>query len=124
MILESGPVNHILSGWVDPIETITCPEILKDSSWNYFKEELDLNTFFGFPETIGCPDCADGGAEWIEIELNDGEKHKVTFEFHDEPSELENYVTRLREMKENVQQCEENLSKLAPALYSIVFHNL
>lgn len=31
------------------------------------------------PETIGCPDCADGGAEWIEV-MDAGGTARVTYE--------------------------------------------
>ena len=55
------------------------------------------------PETIGCPDCADGGAEWIEIKLANGEKHKVTFEYMNAPSAFKNYISGLRGLLEGSQ---------------------
>jgi len=45
----------------------------------------------------GCPDCADGGAEWVEISF-DTLKHRVTFEFLNEPEELTPIVSALREL--------------------------
>lgn len=59
---------------------------------------LNTNGFLALPTTIGCPDCADGGAEWLEIELKNGIKHKVTFEYNNEPSLLKDYILKLREM--------------------------
>lgn len=30
-------------------------------------------------EIIGCPDCSDEGAEWIELEMKNGTRKKITF---------------------------------------------
>ena len=38
-----------------------------------------MDSFFILEERIGCPDCADGGSEWIEI-LANNKTYKVTFE--------------------------------------------
>jgi len=35
----------------------------------------------------GCPDCADGGAEWIEVKIGMNTK-RVVFEYNNPPSEL------------------------------------
>jgi hypothetical protein len=41
----------------------------------------------GLAERIGCPDCSDGGAEWIEINRN-GQFKRITFEKGQPPSQL------------------------------------
>lgn len=46
-----------------------------DSLW----AQVDVETFMALPERIGCPDCADGGAEWIELSYPSGRK-SVTIE--------------------------------------------
>jgi hypothetical protein len=98
--LGLGLVIYSLSGWNDTVKTITCTETLTDESWNSYKNSLNPNDFFKLEETIGCPDCADGGAEWIEIEVISGKKHRVTFEYMNEPEELKSLVIGLRELKE------------------------
>jgi hypothetical protein len=35
--------------------------------------------FLNCLNVIGCPDCADGGGEWIEVSVA-GESHRVTFD--------------------------------------------
>jgi len=107
VLLRAGLVAYSRSSWVDTIETITCSEILPDEGWNAFKNGLNLNDFFNLPDTIGCPDCADGGAEWIEIEVYSGKKHKVVFEYMNEPTELEDYLIGLREQNEKSINCGE-----------------
>ena len=43
------------------------------TKWNSLVKSVDLIKFYKLPQVIGCPDCADGGAEWIEI----GTKNKT-----------------------------------------------
>jgi hypothetical protein len=47
------------------------------------------------PDVLGCPDCADGGAEWITIEEGENVK-KVTFENGKDIAELNKLVILLR----------------------------
>ena len=61
-------------------------------------KSIDYEAFKNLNEVIGCPDCADGGAEWVEIIKGDW-KHKVTFEFGKTPKEIESLVIILREKK-------------------------
>jgi len=105
--LEVNPTLATLdrSGWVDTIETQTCSLKMDDNQWDQIITGIDVETFFGLPETLGCPDCADGGAEWVEIELRNGEKHRVTFEYHNEPSDLLFPVAKLRELLEALISC-------------------
>jgi len=107
MTLESHFVTYNHTGWVDSIQTITCRDELEINSWKYFETHLNINDFFDLPKTIGCPDCADGGAEWIEIELDDGVKHKVTFEYGHEPDMLKDYIVKLREQMNKSVHCGE-----------------
>ncbi|MEE9463826.1 MAG: hypothetical protein V3V53_18460 [Bacteroidales bacterium] len=92
-------------GWFDTIETQTCSLNMDDNHWEQIITGIDVEIFIGLPETFGCPDCADGGAEWVEIELQNGEKHRVTFEYHNEPSELLSPVAKLRELLEALIPC-------------------
>lgn len=105
--LEAGSITYNRSGWVNTIETITCKEVLENNDWNFFTKQLDISAFLKLQETIGCPDCADGGAEWIEIEHENGNKHKVTFEYLHEPPEMKGYIDKLRELAARSEHCGE-----------------
>jgi len=76
---------------------LTKDTILKSSAVDSINS-INTTSFFKLPETIGCPDCADGGAEWLEIILLNGKKHKVTFEYRNEPTQLKNQIIKLREI--------------------------
>ena len=107
MAIDSHNITYNRSGWVNTIETITCKEVLENNDWIFFNKQLDISAFLKLQETIGCPDCADGGAEWIEIEQVNGNKHKVTFEFMHEPSQMKGYIDKLRELAGRSEHCGE-----------------
>ncbi len=66
---------------------------------------VDLESFAKLEETIGCPDCADGGAEWIEITTSEGSK-KVTYEFGEAPSAIKSFIKDLRKLYEELGECD------------------
>ncbi|CAF1300655.1 unnamed protein product [Rotaria sordida] len=49
------------------------------SQWEQLISLLDLETFTALADRIGCPGCADGGIEWIQVDWADATK-RVTFE--------------------------------------------
>ncbi|RAJ10136.1 hypothetical protein [Arenibacter echinorum] len=107
MLLKAGTVIYSRSGWNNQVEAIDCIENLTQLSWDSIKKAVDLNEFFLLPQIVGCPDCADGGAEWLEIENFSGKKSKVTFEYGKAPEELETIITALRTQIEKGINCEE-----------------
>jgi hypothetical protein len=50
---------------------------------------------------IGCPDCADGGGEWIEISNRHTSK-KIVFEYNQSVPEINSLVTKLRRLRNKV----------------------
>lgn len=58
---------------------------------------IDLEAFFKMDTVVGCPDCADGGSEWIEIG-RDGETHKVTIEYYANVEGLTAAMQQLRKL--------------------------
>ncbi len=83
------------------------PKTFKESLGKDFQKSLtknlDYKAFKQLNETIGCPDCADGGAEWVEI-ISGDTKHRVTFEYGKSPKEIDALVTILREKKAYFEQ--------------------
>ena len=51
-------------------------------------------------EVIGCPDCADGGAEWIEIEFEGKRRRKLTFAYGVYPTTVAQLGERLKYFRE------------------------
>jgi hypothetical protein len=63
--------------------------------WINLQESINFDSFMQLDSIFGCPDCADGGAEWIEINTID-KKHKITFEFGKEPEKVKSLLVYLR----------------------------
>lgn len=80
-------------------ETVT-HEFTENNSLTAVKPSLltiSKSDFLSLEDQYGCPDCADGGAEWLEIEFNDGKTKKVTFEYGGTIKGFESIVSTLRE---------------------------
>lgn len=52
-----------------------------------------------FPERIGCPDCTDGGVEWLEFRTEDHKTKKIAFEFGKAPLALRALVARCSQIQ-------------------------
>jgi len=95
--IRSTKATYICYSWYPTVQTVTRTENLRTSALDSIYS-VNTSAFFNLPETIGCPDCADGGAEWLEIELPNGNKHKVTFEYYNEPTSIKDQIRKLREV--------------------------
>jgi len=87
--------------------TIRCEETTDSSTWNSLLAALnkDSISFFALPDVIGCPDCADGGAEWISI-TNGVLSKTVTFEHGDNIKEISNLLKQIRNTQRQFEKCE------------------
>ncbi|GAB3546715.1 hypothetical protein [Spirosoma fluminis] len=84
--------------------TKTCQSTLTTENWQALQSLADFETFSKQPDTLGCPDCADGGAEYIELQRGD-QKHRVTFEFNQTIPGFESLVNALRQQRESFKTC-------------------
>lgn len=82
-----------------------CSESISSNTVSSLIATIDYGAFMNLPATIGCPDCADGGAEWIELSAPNG-GHKVTFEYGKPPVELKALSLFLHTQFTNFQNCQ------------------
>lgn len=75
----------------------TYKEVFTTQKTRSISEKIDLDKFFALNDVYGCPDCADGGSEWIEIITGKDKSKKVTFEYGKSIPEIENLIKLLRE---------------------------
>lgn len=75
---------------------------IPSEEWAEIQKALDLNKFNKLDEVYGCPDCNDGGAEWLEWKTDSSEVKRVTFEFYKSPKEIEKVVDLLRIQTERI----------------------
>jgi len=84
--------------------TKTCTKEITEAEVRTLKGLVKASDFNKLPEVIGCPDCADGGAEWVALKL-EGKLKRVTFEYGNAPDEIKELVIKLREIKESFKDC-------------------
>lgn len=82
----------------------TCQTTVSSADWDALKALANFDTFSSKPATLGCPDCADGGAEYIELQLGD-RKHRVTFEYNKTIPGFEPLVDALRRKRDAFKEC-------------------
>lgn len=95
--VKQDSMIFLCSGWSTQYTPLTFHETLSPAAWDSTRVNLNTKDFFDLPEIIGCPDCADGGAEWLEVKLTNGDIHKVTYEYRNEPNILKTYILQFRE---------------------------
>lgn len=83
------------SGELPPVRR-TAP--VSAAEWQALVAALDRSKIEALPERLGCPDCADGGAESIEVIGADWRK-SVTFEFGATIPELQPLLERVRTLR-------------------------
>jgi hypothetical protein len=90
--------------WRSPDGTTPAPKILRtvlpQATWLKLVRLAEQLQLTRAKEVIGCPDCADGGSEWIELQSQSGAIRKIIFEFHRYPAkagELGQQLASLRE---------------------------
>ena len=95
--ISDSKIEFEKSGWdLDGnLPDISLSESINNDYWIKLVDTIDFDSFLQLDSVIGCPDCADGGAEWIEIKKND-KIYKVTFEYRNEPESVKSFIGYLR----------------------------
>ena len=94
--IKNGDVEYVSSSWDKtkyPTKVINLG--LSNFEWAEIVANIDMDKFEELDEVIGCPDCADGGSEWIEI-IFPGRRKKVTFEYGDSLKGINDLLEQLR----------------------------
>jgi len=81
-----------------------CSQTADEATFTDVLNALEAAGFKKLPETYGCPDCADGGAEFIEIE-NDGKVQRVTYDYNKAPKELTEAAAKLKLVMASFENC-------------------
>ncbi len=99
--ITSDKINYVAKINGEPLPAypeITRNDPFTETDYNNLVKLIDLNNFKTLPERIGCPDCADGGAEWIEIKYGNTVK-KVEFEFNKPIDKITSLLEKLRALR-------------------------
>jgi hypothetical protein len=71
---------------------------LTRSEWERFQALVDTAAARSLQGVHGCPDCADGGAEWIQIETED--PIRITYEYGAELDGIQSLQAQIRELRD------------------------
>lgn len=82
----------------------SCQSTISQTQWNDIKALANLDAFSKTATVLGCPDCTDGGAEYIEIQV-DNRKHRVTFPYGKTIPGFEPLVDILRTQRNTLKTC-------------------
>ncbi len=82
----------------------SCQSTISQAQWNDIKALATLDAFSKTAAVLGCPDCTDGGAEYIEIEV-DSQKYRVTFPYGKTIPGFETLVSTLRTQRNAFKNC-------------------
>jgi len=97
--IENVSLTYTVTGY-DPVNypVLTVKANLSSGKWNTIAALVDFKEIQSYEDVIGCPDCADGGAEWIQVETGDGSK-KITFEYGDTLETIQPLIDHLRTLR-------------------------
>lgn len=86
------------SGWtIDDLLPVRTDSVATASSfWSLVVSRAASVPIESLNSVYGCPDCADGGAEWVRISYADGYTRKITFEYRNAPASLVSLADTLR----------------------------
>ena len=93
-------VVFIATSWNDPDypDNVLSGNI-SIQEWDSLIESVDMDSLLPLGDIIGCPDCADGGGEWIEITKEDMTK-RVTFEHGKTVEQIQILIEKVRVIRE------------------------
>lgn len=84
-------------------DSLAIRDVIEPEQWDNLINAINYSDFKKLPERIGCPDCADGGSEWIEIN-EEGKVTRVTYEYGKTPDEIKDIVRILKRLTQPLQK--------------------
>ena len=81
------------------------------NNWSGLLGVVNWDAFSEMPEVIGCPDCADGGGEWIEVTVA-GESHRITFEQGATIEAIQPLIERMRLLRSDFEIPEPKIDSI------------
>jgi hypothetical protein len=108
MSIDNSKVIFTRSSWnSDQYPRKQCQMAITAEKFETLLNMTDSSSFNKLDTIYGCPDCADGGAEWVEITAATW-KHKVKMDYSgpNRPEEMEALIDSLRSIQASFGACE------------------
>lgn len=81
------------------LPTLRDTTAMEGAFWTHLVSVASSVPVQALDSVYGCPDCTDGGAEWIEIMVAGQDPRRITFEFGNAPQELTSLSDTLRTLR-------------------------
>jgi hypothetical protein len=101
LLMRPSTATLVSSAWKDRPPKVTERRELSSAAWSKLVGAVDKAAFLALPEVIGCPDCTDGGGEWIEIDFGSAKK-RVTFQANAAVPALDGLTAELRPVRKEL----------------------
>ena len=85
--------------WYDESPGLLLEDNLSQEMWQHIIGLIDFEYFQSLEDVYGCPDCADGGTEFIEI-IYEGIAKQVAFEAYTEIDGMQELTILLRDLRD------------------------
>ncbi len=101
---ETGRASFEAFGWDGETYTQSAGDLTED--WmEQLQEEWDSVDAGVLLEVYGCPDCADGGGEYVELGAEAGPE-RTDYEYNEPPPELEGMHALMRQLSNDLRWCD------------------
>lgn len=90
-------------GWNNSVTPKSATKTFEEEKYNTILNKVNSAQFLALDPVIGCPDCADGGAEWVEVTIGSRTK-KVTFEYGKNIEGISDAIIELRNISKNLSE--------------------
>ena len=100
--LEITPTTVVLTRTSRSLGDLRTTGTLTRAEWESLTRAVDEDRLRALPDVVGCPDCADGGAEFVEVVTADGTK-RVTFEFGATLPSIQPLVDQVRQIRRRLE---------------------
>jgi len=94
---------RVRQGWNNSIVPETLTISFLKSHFVDIESLINTDDFLLLDPVIGCPDCADGGSEWVELTIGSRLK-RVTFEYGTTINEIDDLVVVLRQLNNKLNE--------------------
>ena len=104
LVIADGAVTYTRRDGRDPAHPdLVYTARLDATEWEALRLAADPALLDDTPEVVGCPDCADGGSEWVRLAQR-GSADAVTFEYGDDLEALGELLPQLRELRQRFRE--------------------
>lgn len=101
LIINSSELVYSKSTWSNEPPAKEGLLSFSSSQWLALTDAIDFAELKNLDATIGCPDCGDGGTEWVEIKKG-SETKRIIFEYGENIPELADLLILLRQHAQSI----------------------